>query len=295
MSIKNKFTRILKEKTALARQGATVLTSGEVADGCGAIIKNTLNEYGYDLRLTEEKGLLPPWHPVRLAFDLEQKHSLGQKVAHDKSLTSFPLIQRLAEELALPFVKLTKNSPQKEFPVLNPFNHPAFLGASQTSLLIENFHYSNSQSLLPAIARGRSYSRLGVKLDPQTTLLFSKEEETIETEPTNGSFYLAYLDFLEKILINDGSGRISAIESILMAEAKNSWEIVGCYIFIKQESDKEPLKKSDFHQEGLLVSDKNFFSEKIVINMPVSVFDWQIKEIVKKIKSLTERKSLCTF
>ena len=246
---KKEFTEILQEKAHLAKEPAQPLSSTKVCDGAGAIIINDHSEKGYDLRLTEEKGILPPHHPVRLAAKLNPK-PMQSKIA---------FIEQVKSESGFASAKFVQ--------LPSPL---------ETKLYADPLHLC-----LPSPESDIFF----VPLEENQALAFAKNAALLDTytEIPPKAFHLGYLEFAHHILINNGNGRISAIENILKSHAPTKWQVTGTYIHIPGN-----WKQSQFLEQGLLVSERNLSEEGATLNIPVSIFDLQIEDIVNKLKTVTK-------
>ncbi|MEX0797998.1 MAG: hypothetical protein WD025_01050 [Bacteriovoracaceae bacterium] len=280
MTIKDEFTHILKESLELAKKTPNSLAKEEVIDGCGAIIKTASHDYGYDLRLMEQKGLLPSKHPVLLAHQLE-----AESGALD--VEKLELIQQIKGLFRFSFFQLVKTSEIPDsFETLSLESLITWPKKIGSKLALENLLAANPLHFLPNKLQQQTLDSLAIKLDHEISLYFSSKRIQA-TSPSNSQtrFCHSYLSFMEHVVLNGGYGRLAAIEELLKKECPANWKIRGSYLFLPFVS----VSKADFHHAGLLIADENFVSEKIVVNIPLSAFDWQIEDILKKLKTLSKR------
>lgn len=253
MDFKNKFTEIIQEKAKISKAKPQALTSETVVDSGGAVVLTANGEYGFDLRLLEEKGILPEHHPVRLAASLNPKPS---PKGPDP-------IDWIKQESGYGFAKLAKAQA---------------LGNNKG----QNKLYSDPARFYPADPKTKTKfipleSNVGIAFADRREDLAQFEDETLSP------FHTAYFEFSRDILINRGIGRIYDIEKILKERSSRSWNVAGCYIFIPKPLERERLLK-----EGLLLTELNLSRDGALLNIPVSIFDSQIVDITDRLKKATK-------
>lgn len=253
MDTKKKFTELIQKTSPIAFRKTESLTSEKAVDGCGPIIITDANEAGYDLRLLEDKGLLPPNHPVRLACSLTPV----------KAPEKLEAIEDLKKETGLAFAALVKGK----------------IG-SRCGL------YRHSNRLFHL--KGPIKNTLFAYLEENVTLVLAASEDEFKEFNENklvpwDGFFAAYFDFAHHVLVNKGKGRISDIEEVVKSVQHPAWQVTGCQVFIPGQIDK-----SRFWLQGLLINDNNLTESGATLMMPVSVLNEQLIEIINKIKKATE-------
>lgn len=259
MQKKEEFTKIIKDSSALAKARPVSLSCGEVVDGAGAIIKNSKGELAYDLRSIKTKGILPPNHPVRIASKLNPKQ-VPENIA---------FFDEFKMQTGARHAIITKLEPES-------FNNLDF------SLL-----YSDPKRLFPV---AKCDSELALPLENGYAIIASKDATHLNKYSAAAwhGFFPAYLEFAHHILINKGFGRIRDIENALRSCFQKSGvqdlSVSGCNIKIPIRDLDSQAATQSFYKEGILVDCSNFSESAILLNIPVSIFDYQIKEVAEKTK-----------
>lgn len=248
MSVKEEFTKIIEEKSAVAKLPPQKLSSEKVVDGAGPIILNDRGESGYDLRRVEEKGVLPPCHPVLLGS------KLNPRPVPDK----IPLIEELKTK-----------------------TRAGSAGIAEMERPPQNNMYRSASAFAPLEGFDAQKAPLLVPLEGHTVLVLAKDRHELEKTGAKrfSPFWAAYFEFAGAVLINKGIGRLADIEKILRRECPSDWDVGGCRVFIPHQVDK-----ARFHAEGLLITDKNLDAKGVEAAIPISVYDDQLIDIAARIK-----------
>lgn len=241
---KDIFTQTLLKKRSIATKQVAPITSSTIVDGHGPIIEFDSGSFAYDLRMPSSKGVLPKNHPILLFSESSKAASLEEIKGH-------PLIKSLNFE----FLKIVKVSPT------------------------QSTWYDNGQILTKTNKDLQLLvwsSDICLALSSNSTLLDRLRPAPVPTG------LLEFLDFYQHIALNNGKGRISAIENIIKEETQ--WSVNGLYI---QAPFK--IKKEELFLLGLFVDDKNFKEDSTDLCLPISIYDEQVKEIIKKLGSLENK------
>lgn len=249
----------MSEKIHLAKKAVSSFSDFTIVDGYGAVVENSLNQYAYDLRLISDKGLLCLNHPLRLKFN-----GVDTKSKTSFDVTSHPL-----------FSNVITKYPQRKIQISNTLDYLAV--RPQDSTLI----YSSHNTLLPVDFELKSSShQFHIPLEQGFSLHFNEEGVHSVTNTKEGYFH-AWLNYYFHILINIGRGRLSMIEKILRTHSPSQWQIFGAYIVINEKLNDI---KSKCLAHGLFVNDMNLSNDKLTLQIPISIYDHQVKDILTRLK-----------
>ncbi|MCO4756235.1 MAG: hypothetical protein KC478_17260, partial [Bacteriovoracaceae bacterium] len=237
---------------SLAKQRPTAITSTTVLDGSGAVVKMGPNEFAYDLRLPSDKGLLPLNHPVRLAQELKMTH-----LAEDGfDIQSHPLVEQL----------LKSNSKKSAAIIKRPFKAGEVLIFADWYRCPKDLFYNSDNDI-------------ALLLDDERALLLSNKIDLSTLTPVEDTFeFLPFFDFFFHIAFNQGLGRVASIEQQAKSFCSKDWNVQGLHISLPFNGNIKQI-----HKQGLLINDHNVCGHLLELCLPISIYDYQIKDIIERL------------